>query len=206
MGKVKRPDIEFAKLEDVAKTAELCEKQLEQYKTWVNTLNVDQLKEEEKKIIEIIDEYEKILKEKNYSLGKKVVFDNKTYMKEKVFKFIQDIINKREVGYSETLGLYQLYQYWGSAGDTVSYPILDSTLRTLESTPKFKGMADWEKILVINEYFKSNNTEMTMDYLQQIYYAHLHNAIIDMLQLKDPDAAKKQGSETEAKEGPIQMD
>ena len=204
MEEVKRPDIEFAKMEDVAKTAELCEKQLEQYKTWVDTLSVEQLKEEEKKIIEIINEYEKILKDKNYPLGKKVEFDGKTYHKEKVCKFIQEIINKREVGYSETLGLYQLYQYWGTAGETVSYPILDSTLRTLESTPKFKGMADWEKILVINEYFKSNNTEMTMDYLQQIYYAHLHNAIIDLLQLKDPNAAKKQ--DTEAQEGPIQMD
>ena len=190
MEEVKRPDIEFAKMEDVAKTAEL----------W----SVEQLKEEEKKIIEIINEYEKILKDKNYPLGKKVEFDGKTYHKEKVCKFIQEIINKREVGYSETLGLYQLYQYWGTAGETVSYPILDSTLRTLESTPKFKGMADWEKILVINEYFKSNNTEMTMDYLQQIYYAHLHNAIIDLLQLKDPNAAKKQ--DTEAQEGPIQMD
>jgi len=203
MKEIKRPDIEFAKMEDVAKTAELCEKQIEQYKTWVDTLSVDQLKEEEKKIIEIINEYEKILKEKTYPLGRKVLFDNKTYTSDKVFKFIQDIINKREANYSETLGLYQLYQYWGGNNTSVSYPILDSTLRTLESTPKFKGVSDWEKILVINEYFKSNNSEMTMDYLQQIYYAHIHNAIIDKLQLNDPE---KSNTKTEQQEGPIQMD
>jgi hypothetical protein len=203
MEEIKRPDITFVELEDASTTAKKCEGILEEYKTWVETLNVDDLKEEEKKIIEIIEEYEKTLKEKTYSLGKKVVFEGHTYTKEKVFKFIQEVINKREASYQETLGLYQLYQYWGSAGDTVSYPILDSTLRTLESTPKFKGFSEWEKILVINEYFKSNNSEMTMDYLQQIYYAHIHNAIIDKLQLKDPDRVK---TETESQEGPIQMD
>jgi len=204
MEEIKRPDIEFAKLETTTDTAELCEKQLEQYKTWVDTLSVEQLKDEEKKIIEIIEEYEKVLKEKSYPLGKKVMFEGRTYVKEKVFKFIQEIINKREASYQETLGLYQLYQYWGGNVEEVTYPILDSTLRTLESTPKFKGMVEWEKILVINEYFKANNSEMTMDYLQQIYYAHLHNAIIDNLQLKDPDKVKE--ANQEAKEGPIQMD
>lgn len=203
MEEIKRPNIEFVKLEDTAETAKKCEGILEEYKAWVETLNVDQLKEEEKVIIEIIDEYGKVLKDKSYPLGKKVVFEGRTYTKEKVFKFIQEIINKREASYQETLGLYQLYQYWGSAGNEVSYPVLDSTLRTLESTPKFKGFSEWEKILVINEYFKTNNTEMTMDYLQQIYYAHLHNVIIDKLQLNDPDRVK---TETEAQEGPIQMD
>ena len=200
MKKNQRPDIEFTRLEDIASTAKHCEEQVENYKSWADKLEEDSLKEEEKILIDIINKYEDVLKEKTYSLGSKVEFGGRIYSKDKVFKFIQEIINKREASYQETLGLYQLYQYWGEGKDTVSYPILDSTLRTLESTPKFKGMTEWEKILVINEYFKINNEEMSMDYLQQIYYAHLHNVLIDKLQINTPVENQ------EAKEGPIQMD
>jgi len=200
MEEIKRPDIEFAKLENTVKTAEQCEKQVTAYKEWVETLDEPQLKEEEEKIIEIINEHEKVLKDTNYDLSKKVEFEGRIYTREKVFKFIQGFVNKRECNYQETLGLFQLYQYWGQDHDTVSYPILDSTLRTLESTPKFRGYAEWEKILVINEFFKSNNSKMTMDYLQQIYWAHIHNVLIDKLQLKSPV------KQEEAVEGPIQMD
>lgn len=200
---IKRPDIEFAKLEDTIQTAKQCEKQVDEYTNWLDNLSEEELKEEEQKIIEMINEYESVLKDTVYTLHPKVQFEGRTYSKDKVFKFIQEIINKRSCNYSETLGLYQLYQYWANPGKTVSYPILDSTLRTLESTAQFKGVTEWEKILVINEYFKIDNAKMSMDYLQQIYYAHLHNAIMDKMKLNNPVQSQ---DAYEPIPGEIQMD
>mgnify|MGYP007069883554 CR=1 FL=1 len=199
---IKRPDIEFAKLETTADTAQLCEKQVKEYETWVETLELDQLKEEEQNIIAIINEHEQILKEKKYPLGKKVSFEGRVYTKDKVCGFIREVLNKREVEYNYTLGLYQMYRYWENPGNEVDYTVLDNTLRTLENGgTKFKGVGEWEKVLVINEYFKENNNDLTMDFLQGIYYAHLHNKLITRIQLLSPVKSE----EDEAKEGPVEI-
>lgn len=198
---MERPNIEFEALENNAETARLCEKKVEEYKEYIKDMTVEELKQEEQFIIEIIEAYEKKLHEKEYELGKKCKFEDKTYLAKVVWGYIRDILNKREVEYSYTLGLYQLYRYWENPGETIKYPVLDSTLRTLQSQDRFKGISEWEKILVINEYFKQNNSDMTLDYLQDIFYAHLHSSILDKLKIDSP---VETGNE-EAQEGPIEL-
>ena len=196
---MEKPDIEFKVLNDTVETARNCEKQVEAYKKYVDDLTVEELEREEQEIIKVINSYEEVLKEKEYPLGKKCVFEGTTYLAKVVHRYICDILNRREVEYSYTLGMYQLYRYWENPGTSVKYPILDNTLRTLQSQDKFKGVNEWEKILVINEYFKQNNKDMTMDYLQDIFYAHLHSAIIDKLQLNKPN------NNQESQESPIEL-
>lgn len=202
MEEITKPEIAFVKLENTKETAEACEETVKKYQAWVEQQDEESLKKEEQDIIAIIEEHENFLKNKEYPLGKKVEFDGKIYAKAKVAQFIRDIINKREVEYSFTLGLYQMYKYWENPGESIPYPTLDSTIRTLENGgTKFRGVNEWEKILVINEYFKTNNQDMTTDYLESIYYAHLHNAIITRLQLIAPVE-----NEEGAVQGDIQMD
>lgn len=157
--------------------------QLDEFKKKLDDItDEEELKQLEADIIKEYEENDEHLKTVEYALQDGVKYDKKTYLKATVAKYICDMLNKLEIGWQMTLGMYQMYQLWQSVPEKLTYYELDSTLRTLDQL-KFKGFQEWTKILVINEYFKYNHTEYSKDMAQMVFIANKHNAILDRIKL-----------------------
>ena len=129
-----------------------------------------------------MDENDERVKTAVYKLQDAVVFNGKFYTKSALAKIINEQFDKLEINWQMTLGVFQLYDFWKNVGNEISYAVLDSTLRTLQQL-KFKGYTDMRNILIINEFFKFNHEEYTMDLAKTTMLAEKHNALVDRLKL-----------------------
>ena len=164
---------------------------LEAYKLEIDSIDdKETLLEFEKNLMVDHDTFQAQLKVTNYALGDNVVFEGEEFKKSKVADDIAYFLNKHEVEWSYTLGMYQLVQLWRSADlNQISYEAYDSTLRLLNQT-KFKGYSEWRDILVVNEYLSSCHFEYVKDTSYMIYLAQKHNTIMDRLKLISPDTVQ----------------
>lgn len=174
-----------AKKEETAlEQAKRLEKEVEEYKKKIEEINdMDALKEEEKVIIAEIDKFGEYIKTRVYSVPDEVIWEGKRYSRADVAGKINYFINKNEVGWQYTLGLYQLCQFWkNTTNKEVTYGQLDSTLRILENQ-KFRGYEEWRDILMVNEYMKALHEDYTKDLAMQIAGSQKHNAILERMDL-----------------------
>lgn len=155
------------------------QKEIAKYQAEVATMDLETLEAEEDYLVEnyhkINDEYYKTIE---YDLAKNVEFDGEKYSRNTIAGFIVHFLNQVEVGWSESLGMYQMVKFWRS-GDLgkVPYAVLDNLLRILGSTCKYKGEADWRSILIINDFLTSTNQAYMKDYVWLQYCAMLHDTI-----------------------------
>ena len=146
----------------------------------------------EKEILDNLQKMDDYLKVVTYALPKKVKYKNKTLSANMIAGRINDFIKRKEVQFSYTLGLLELYNFWHSVGITngpteISYGVYDSTLRILGDMV-FKGPQDWENIIIINEYFRLINDEYIKDLTALQYYSQLHSQLLDRMKLLQPVA------------------
>ena len=164
--------------------------EIKEYVDEVNKLDsIEELEEKEKELFKLMDENDERVKNTVYKLQDAVVFNGKVYTKSALAKFINEQFDKLEINWQMTLGVFQLYDFWKNVGNEISYvgneisyAVLDSTLRTLQQL-KFKGYTDMRNILIINEFFKFNHVEYTMDLAKTTMLAEKHNALVDRLKL-----------------------
>ena len=98
-----------------------------------------------------------------------------------IAKLIIYFLDKIEVEWSYTLGMYQLTQLWRSKDlKTIKYKAYDSTLRCLDGV-KFKGSSEWRDILAINEYMSKCHNLYSIDTAWLYFLSGKHNAILDLL-------------------------
>ena len=195
--------IEFVKREDYlgkdsTTVAKEFEKILDDYKESLESMTVEQAIEEEKLIGEHIDKWNGMIKDIKYTLPKEVVnVAGVKVSRTQVGKYICDTLNKIECDYPYTLGYYQIWKWWKSPKSEIEYNMLNSTLQTLGSNIKYKGPAQWEAILTINEYFKPNHNEYAIDNMISFLYASIHSALIDKQKMEAPIKSENQQQETE---------
>lgn len=184
------------KKETTKERAERLQKEVDEYKEYLSTIDsIEKLNEEEKKCIEALDEYDKYLNDVKYDIPNDVTWEGKKYSRQAIVEQILYFINKLEVQWSYTLGLYQLYNIWrDSSNKTISYKHLDSTLRILEQ-PKFKGYSEWRDILMINEYMKQLHEQYTNELSMQIALGQKHNAVLERIELITPVAVRESRDE-----------
>lgn len=176
----------------VAEVSKMYDEQLAQFKEEVEKIESEQeLNELEAKAIKDIEDWDAVLKDKTYSLPAKITWNNKDITRAQIGTRIRQLLDKFEVEFSYTLGYYQIASWWTKPQPTISYHMLDSTLRVLGNGIKFKGIAEWENILIINEYFKGSNDDYTKDLIQTYNYASKHNAIIDRLTIIAPKKSEE---------------
>lgn len=163
------------------------ENKLQDFKTEIESLNEEQLQKLEEEIVKEIEDYEKVVFEKQFDLPSDVEFDGDKYSFNDIVRDILYLINKNEVEFKFTAGLYELYNFWKHADETtkIYYGALDSTLRIL-GQGKFVGYSEWKRILVVNKFFKPNHVEYTKINAMQVFYAQKHNTVMDRLQLLKP--------------------
>lgn len=152
--------------------------------------SVETLMKMEVDIIEEMKEYDKYLDEVVYPVVDQVEYDGKKYSKNDIAGCIIYFLNKSEVEWSYTLGLYQLVTLWKNKDlQNIKYKEYDSTLRTL-NTIKFKGYQEWQDILAINEYLSTCHKFYTTDTAWLYFLSDKHNAIMNRIKEidKEPEA------------------
>ncbi len=163
--------------------AERLQKQLDEYKIQVAAIKTKEgLDDEDKLCNDDLDKYEAYLKETAYQLADSVVYDGTQFTKRDITTAILYFLNKVEVKWDYTLGLYELSKLWRNNIEQITFHQMDSTLRTLDQV-QFKGYKEWKDILAINEFFKHNNEDFSIDTAGLIYLHQRHNAVIDQQEL-----------------------
>ena len=158
-------------------------KEVETFKAKVQELNDEEsLKKLEEDLMKEFDEYDKVISDRSYKLPEEVSFNSRRLTKESVGRMIGRLLDKMEVEYRMTLGLWQLYRWWQTPKTEIGYGAYDSTVRIL-GTLKYKGPQEWEFCLAIVEFLKECNEQYTRDQLWQDYLAQKHNEILNRMDL-----------------------
>lgn len=148
----------------------------------INTLNTpEELKEAEKVLMEVFKDNDEYLQNVEYELGAEVEYDGQKVKRSEIVDYIIYFINKLEVEFKATLGIYQAIRYWKAKGaNNVPYTVFDSTLRML-GTLKFQGETDCFKILVVNNWFAGAHDKYIRDNTYINYLATKHQVILKRL-------------------------
>lgn len=148
-----------------------------------NVSDLEFLKGEEVKLMDVMSVYDEYLRNASYALPNSSEHDGNYYTKKDIADRIVSFINKNEVEFQYTEGLYQLSKLWRNVAKvtTLDYYKYDSTLRVLGQL-RYKGYKEWNDILAINSYFSTCHDQYTKDTSYSIYLAQRHNAIMDKMQ------------------------
>ena len=176
---VKRTDLEKLTIEDIQKRLEsdvvVFADQLK------NETSEETLKALEDELMTVFKENDEYLKTVEYSLGSDTEYDGVKIKRSAVIDKIIYLINKIEVEFRATLGIYQAIKFWkGVGGDAIPYVVYDATLRLL-GLLKFKGESECFDILVINNWFATVHEQYAKDNIYTNYLASLHNEILNRL-------------------------
>ena len=149
---------------------------------------LDECLAEEQVLMASMDEVQTHLDNVKYNLPKDVEYGGKRHSKKDVATTIIYMLNKLEVKWEQTLGLYQLVMMWKSDDfKQIPYRVYDSTLRCL-NTVSFKGMSEWTDILVINEYLSGCHNEYSLDTGMLVYLSEAHNLVMNRMKELEPSA------------------
>ena len=181
------------------------QKIVDEYKSTIENISVEEAKEQEKELMGLMDKWDEVQKGIQYKLPKEIASPaGNMVTRSSVGKYICEMLNKVECEFSYTLGYYQLFMWWKKPQSIIDYKTLDATLHVLGSGLKFRGPAQWEMILTINEYFKPMHDMYSIDNMITYVYSMCHQAILDKLKIEAP--VTEQPKEVEAEQGPIQID
>lgn len=172
------------KQETALEQAKRLQAEVDAYKKEIEGINdVEALKEKEKEIIAEMDKFDEYIKSRTYPVPNGVDFEGEHYSRSDVSGEIIYFVNKNEVQWQYTLGLYQLCRFWkNTSNEVITYGQLDSTLRILEQQ-KFRGFDEWRNILLVNEYMKALHEDYTKDLAVQIALSQKHNSILERMDL-----------------------
>lgn len=178
-------------IETAQEMAERLQKDLDEYKDFIATINSqEKLDELEKEIMTEMDKNDTHLKEVRYQLPDSCTFENTKYSRADVAGKIIYFVSKIEQSWQYVLGLYELCKRWKTNDlKEINFGALDSTLRLLDQC-KFQGMTEWRDILIINEYMKSLHEAFAKDTTVTIWLSQKHNEIIKRRDLIDPVKSK----------------
>jgi hypothetical protein len=173
---------EFLRDSNMEEATKQFDMELREYVELVNSIDdADKLNEMEQELLKEQDEVNAYLKTTQYQLPDGVDFDGEHYTVKDIANKVIYFINKKEVEWKYTLGLYQLVKFWKTNNPSIiDYGVYDSTLRMLNQIP-FQGFSEWRDILACNEYFKSAHDSYSKDTSWLIFVSEKHNAILDKL-------------------------
>ena len=150
---------------------------------------IDECNAEEQVIMASMDEVQAKLNTVKYELPKEAEYEGKKYSKKDITAKIIYFLNKLEVKYEQTLGLFQLVSMWKSEDfKEIPYSVYDSTLRCLNQVT-FKGYTEWNDILVVNEYLSKCHNEYSLDTGMLLYLSECHNIVMDKMKELEPEPA-----------------
>lgn len=173
--------------------------ELEEYKKTLSGItDAEDLQKEEQKWIDKLNEFDKYIKEREYSLPASVDYKDKTSTRAEVFGMIKSFINEKcEIEWKYAPQMIEFTKWFTGTRTKISYPYLDSVLRLLDQF-KYKGVKEWESILTINEYFKQCTLDYQYDQAELYHLSLMHNAVLEQMQLNEPVNPEADGTEKAA--------
>ena len=173
-------DINELKKKTYKEVAEELETALKEFKDELSKItDMDELGKYEEKLMEEQKAADEYIKTVEYVLPESVEYDGERFTKNAVAKLVVEFLNRLDVEWQMTLGMFQLVKMWKSKElTTIDYNAFDSTLRTLNLL-KFKGFSDWRNILAVNEYMKGCHEPYSIDLSYMIFLSQKHQAIMD---------------------------
>jgi hypothetical protein len=172
--------------ESITEIGAILEADVVAYTEEVSKLTLEELDTAEQELMEVFKVDDAHLAEVAYELPDSVEYDGHTVKRSDLASKIIQFINRIEVDFRATLGIYQGVRFWKTAeSKPIPYGVFDSTLRLLGGL-KFKGERDCFDILVINNWFATAHAAYTRDQIWSQYLHAKHNAI-----LQARDALKK---------------
>lgn len=149
---------------------------------------MEQCLEEEKILMDALDEVKVNLNNTRYELPDHVEYDGKCYSKKDISTKISYFLNKIEVKWEHTIGMYELVSLWRSEEKKhIFYAEYDSTLRSLNLVT-FKGYQEWSDIIVVNEYLSKCHNDYSLDTSILVYLHEMHNILMNKMNELDPNA------------------
>lgn len=150
--------------------------------------DLDACNAEEQVLMASMDEVQDRLQKVEYDLPVDVTYNGKRYTRKDVASKVIYFLNKLEVKFEQTLGLYQLVNIWKTESlEKISYAVYDSTLRCLNQVP-YKGYNEWSDILAANEFLSQCHNEYSLDTGMLVYLSACHNALMNRMKELDPDS------------------
>lgn len=171
--------------QDIEKVSAILESDVTLFKEEISSLDLEGLKKVEADLMEDFKEDEVRLQSVAYTLPASVAYDGHTVKRSDVVNKVIGFLNRIEVPFQASLGLYQCIRFWktqGSSPDTnIPYGAFDSTLRMLGNL-KFKGEQDCFDILVINDWFTAGHDGYRRDNMWMAYLSMKHQAIMTAME------------------------
>lgn len=191
--KALRPDDVYGPDEEAAsEMGDRLQERADKYKVELDEISdVDELKKLEDQWVAKLEQMDEYLKKVSYFLPKSVEFNHKIYPKSYVAGKIIKFLQSKEVKFQFTLGMWEMCKLWLADPSELNYSQYNGTLETL-GTLTFKGMAEWENILIINEFFRKTNKEYAKDITAYQYLSTMHSHVVGRMQLLEPIGDKKQ--------------
>lgn len=157
---------------------------LNEYKDKVNEMmTMEELMAAEQTLMEEAQRYDEYLNTVEYDLPERIDFEGENYSRNQVAKFIINALNKNEVEWSQTLGLYELVNLWKNKDLVkIANKAYDSTLRVLNQV-KYKGYNEWLEILVVNKFLSGCHNAYSLDTAYNILLSEKHNSLLDRAKL-----------------------
>lgn len=176
--------------ENLQEIAKELEADVALYNEELTGMDREALIKEEEDLMKVFDENDKYIAGVEYELPDEIEYDGRKFKRSEIINRIVGFLNRIEVQFQATLGLYQCIRFWKTRGTgKVPYGAFDSTLRML-GTLKFKGEQDCLDILVANNWFTAAHDAYSRDNIWTQYIHAKHNAIVQALEALDKAAAE----------------
>lgn len=177
-------DIKELKEKTYEEVSKDLEQRLEEFKESVSKIkDQETLNTLEKELLEDQKAFDEYIKTVKYTLPEAAEYDGERFTKNAIAKIVAEFLNRSEVEWSYTLGLFQLVKLWKTKDLVeIEYSAFDSTLRLLNNL-KFKGYTDWRNILAVNEYMKGCHEPYSIDTSYMIYLSQKHQEILNRMTL-----------------------
>lgn len=175
---------------DLQEIAKGLEAEVALYTEELAGMDRDALKKEEKALMEVFKENDEYVAGVEYELPDEIEYDGRKLKRNEISTKIVGFLNRIEVQFQATLGLYQCIRFWKTRGaGRIPYGAFDSTLRML-GTLKFKGEQDCFDILVTNNWFTAAHDAYSRDNIWTQYLHARHQAIMQALEALDKTDAE----------------
>lgn len=175
--------------ENLQEIAKELEADVALYNEELTGMTREQLEAEEASIMDVFKANDEYVAGVEYELPDGIEYDGHKLKRSEITNKIVNFLNRIEVQFQATLGLYQCIRFWKTRGaGKIPYGAFDSTLRML-GTLKFKGEQDCFDILVTNNWFTAAHDSYSRDNIWTQYLHARHNAIMQALEALDKAAA-----------------
>ena len=171
--------------ENLQEIAKELEADIALYTEELSGMDREALKQAENDLMKDFDANDEYISGVEYELPDEIEYDGRKIKRAEITTKIVSFLNRIEVQFQATLGLYQCIRFWKTRGTgKVPYGAFDSTLRML-GTLKFKGEQDCFDILVTNNWFTAAHDQYSRDNIWTQYLHARHQAIMQTLEALD---------------------